>query len=312
MTGGKISLIVSTYNRPDALAKVFAGLRRQSVLPAEIIVADDGSNDATRRLVEEWKRRFDLPLRHVWHEDRGFRKTTILNRATAVASGEYVVLLDGDCVPHRRFIEDHAAVAERGFWVQGRRCFVKENWVSAFEAGKTDPLWWLLTGRLTGGFKAFRFPRRIERRNTARRGIIGCNMGFWRDDLLAVNGLDEEYTGWGIGEDSDLGVRLYHLGRPRKLIYGRAIVFHLNHPPLGREHLPVSLARFQFTLASGVARCARGLDQHLVPATPAIAVNGRSAGALPDAAPIRGRESVAGAWSVGGVAASIVAVASIF
>src|SRR5437867_2951219 len=87
MTGDKISLIVSTYNRPEALTKVFAGLRRQTVLPGEMIVADDGSHDATRRLIAEWKRRLDLPVHHVWHEDLGFRKTTILNRATAAASG---------------------------------------------------------------------------------------------------------------------------------------------------------------------------------------------------------------------------------
>ena len=297
MTSDKISLIVSTYDRPEALTKVFAGLRRQTVLPGEIIVADDGSNDATRRLIAEWQRLLDLPVHHVWHEDLGFRKTTILNRATAAASGQYVVFLDGDCVPHERFIDDHAALAEPGFWVQGRRCFIKENWAAAFEPGKTGAWWWLLTGRLTGGFKAFRFPRLIERRNTTRRGIIGCNMGFWRDDLLAVNGLDEEYTGWGIGEDSDLGVRLYHLGRPRKLVYGRAVVYHLNHPPLGREHLPVSLARFRHTLQSGVVRCERGLDQHLLPAAPAATTNGAPSGALPRAVPVNVGASEARAWS---------------
>ena len=312
MTGDKISLIVSTYNRPEALAKVFAGLRRQTVLPGEIIVADDGSNEPTHRLIAEWRRRLDLPVQHVWHEDLGFRKTTILNRATAVAGGEYVVFLDGDCVPHRRFIEDHAALAERGYWVQGRRCFIKEKWVAAFEPGQIGAWWWLLTGRLTGRFKAFRLPRRIERRNMTRRGIIGCNMGFWRDDLLAVNGLDEEYTGWGIGEDSDLGVRLYHLGRPRKLVYGRAVVYHLNHPPLGREHLPVSLARFRLTLQTGLVRCARGLDQHLLPAAPAVAANGITSDAEPRPAPVNGRESEARAWSAGGIAACLVAVASMF
>src|SRR4051812_36128877 len=124
-----ISLIISTYKWPEALAKVFRAVARQTILPGEIIIADDGSTGPTRHLIEEWQGRLGTPLHHVWQEDRGFRKTRILNQALALAGGDYVVFLDGDCVPHARFIEDHAALAEPGCWVQGRRCFVKEPWV---------------------------------------------------------------------------------------------------------------------------------------------------------------------------------------
>jgi len=263
MNAKRISLIVSTYNWPGALAKVFRGLQNQTARPGEIIIADEGSGEPTRRLIEEWKIRLGVPLRHVWHEDLGFRKTIILNRALSVATGDYVVFLDGDCVPHRRFIEDHAVTAERGFWVQGRRCFVKEPWVSEFEAGKANSLFWLIGHRLSSGWKILRLPWPIVRRDMEQRGIIGCNMGFWRDDLIAVNGFDEEYFGWGIGEDSDLGTRLYHLGRPRKFIYGRALIYHLNHPSLSRDHLSVSLARLENTLHTRKVRCAVGLDRHV-------------------------------------------------
>ena len=88
-------------------------------------------------------------------------------------------------------------------------------------------------------------------------------MGFWRDDLIAVNGFDEGYTGWGIGEDSDLGTRLYHLGRLRKFVYGRAIVYHLNHPAPPKHHVPASQARLTETIRSHKVRCDRGIDQHL-------------------------------------------------
>lgn len=261
MPAPKISLIVSTYNSPLALEKVFAGLARQSCPPHETLIADDGSGQSTRELIERWQTK--LGLRHVWHEDAGFRKTIILNQTLAAATGNYVVLLDGDCVPHEHFIRDHAALAEKNFWVQGRRCFVREPFVRDFSPGATSVFGWWLRGRITGAAKAVRLPFPIVQRNQKQRGIIGCNMAFWRDDLLAVNGFDEDYTGWGIGEDSDLGSRLYQLGRPRKFVHNHAIIYHLDHPSLPKAHVPDSLKRLSETIDSKKIRCARGVDQYL-------------------------------------------------
>ena len=260
----RLSLIISTYNRPDVLAKCFAGVDLQSQAPHEVLIADDGSKAETRELVEAWARTRNFPVKHVWHKDDGFRKTIILNKAVAAASGDYLVFTDGDCVPHRRFVEDHLAVAERGFWVQARRCFVAEEFVTQFAAGRTPVFWWMLCGKITGAAKGLRLPFPIVKRDTAQRGIIGCNMAAWRDDVVAVNGFDEEYSGWGIGEDSDLGTRLYHLGRPRKFVYAHAIVFHLNHPMAPRDHVGASLARLDETIRSRRLRCVRGIDQYLV------------------------------------------------
>lgn len=120
----------------------------------------------------------------------------------------------------------------------------------------------MLTGKIIGAAKGVRWPVPIIRRDTKQRGIIGCNMAFWRDDLVAVNGFDEDYTGWGTGEDSDIGTRLYHLGRQRKFVYGRAIVFHLNHPPAPRGHHAASVERLAETIASRKIRCEHGLDRH--------------------------------------------------
>lgn len=259
----KLSLIISTYQNPQSLDKVLQGVARQSQPPDEVLISDDGSQAPTREVVDQWRGQLSAGLQHVWHEDKGFRKTTILNRSIAAATGEYVVFLDGDCVPHRQFIADHATLAERGYWVQGRRCFVEEKFVPDFQIGKTPLNRWILQGRITGAMKAIRWPRPIIRRDCAQRGIIGCNMGFWRDDLIEVNGLDEEYAGWGIGEDSDLGTRLYHLGRQRKFVYGRAIVYHLNHPLAPRDHVEASRARLQETISTRRLRCQKGLDQYL-------------------------------------------------
>lgn len=266
MRPAQISLIISTYERPGPLAQVLQGVLGQSQHPAEILIADDGSGAPTRDLIAQWQKRLTPPLRHLWQPDDGFRKTAILNKALAAATGDYIVMLDGDCVPHPQFVADHAALAEKNFWVQGRRCFVEEKFAPEFSINNTSIIKWMLTGRITGLPKAVRLPWPLVRRNTAQRGIIGCNMGFWRDDLLAINGFDEEYTGWGIGEDSDAGTRLYHLGRPRKFVYGRALVYHLNHPMSSRAHVQASLDRLAETIRTRKIRCARGVDQYL-PAT---------------------------------------------
>ena len=258
----KVSLIISTDNQPLTLEKVFRGLRRQTRLPDEILISDDGSREPIPALVKKWAAEFPVPVKHVWHPDDGFRKTIILNRSLAAATGDYLVLTDGDCVPHRRYIEDHAGLAERGFWVQGRRCFVREEFVPQFEAGETPVAQWMLTGKITGVPKGIRWPLAIIKRDTKQRGIIGCNRAFWRDDLVAVNGFDEAYIGWGVGEDSDIGTRLYHLGRPRKFVYGRAITFHLNHPMAPRDQHAASLARLAETIRTRKIRCAQGLDRH--------------------------------------------------
>jgi glycosyltransferase involved in cell wall biosynthesis len=262
MRSAQISLIISTYQRPEALRRVFQGLQRQTEFPGEILIADDGSGEPTRELIAQWQSILPVPVRHLWQADAGFRKTIILNQALAAAQGDYVVLLDGDCVPHPRFIADHASLAERGFWVQGRRCFIREKFVPEFDPGRTSVANWVWRRRISGWTKAFRLPCAVVRRDMGQRGIIGCNMGLWRDDLIAINGFDEEYVGWG-SEDSDLGTRLYNLGRPRKFVYGRAIVFHLDHPAQDRSHFAEGRERLAETIRSGKTRCVRGLAQYL-------------------------------------------------
>lgn len=259
----KISLVISTFNQPDALAKAWRGLARQTRQPDEVLVSDDGSDEPTRALVKQFAAAAPMPVKHIWHPHDGFRKTIILNQTVAAATGEYLIFTDGDCVPHPRFVADHAALAEPGFWVQGRRCFVREEFVPRFEADLMPAFGWMLLGRITGALKGVRWPVPIVRRDREQRGIIGCNMAFWRADLVAVNGFDEDYTGWGTGEDSDLGTRMYNLGRLRKFVYGRAVTFHLNHPPAPRGHHAASLARLAETIASRKVRCENGLNRHL-------------------------------------------------
>jgi glycosyltransferase involved in cell wall biosynthesis len=259
----KLTLLISTYEAPLALGKVLQGVALQTRLPDEVFITDDGSGEATRKVVDQWRATVSFPVHHVWHPHEGFRKIILLNKAVAAAQGDYLVFTDGDCVPHPRFMADHEALAERGFWVQGRRCYVLEPYVPEFEPGRT-PVWqWMITRRIGGVAKGFRLPVPIVFRNREQRGIIGCNMAFWRDDVVAVNGFDETLLGRGIGPDSDLGTRVYNLGHPRKFVYGHAIVYHLDHPVMPRENLPQKRVLLDERIRSGQTRCERGLDQYL-------------------------------------------------
>jgi glycosyltransferase involved in cell wall biosynthesis len=259
----KISLIISTYEQPAALAKVIQGYRRQTRPPDEIFITDDGSGPETRALIEKWSKESPVPVHHVWHEHDGFRKVILLNRAVAAAKGDYLVFTDGDCVPHPDYIADHERLAESGFWVQGRRAYIKEPFVPEFDPDRTSIYGWMLLGRMSGLGKAIRLPMPIVFRNREQRGIIGCNMAYWRDDVLAVNGFDESFLGRGIGPDSDLGTRVYNLGRCRKFVYGRAIVFHLDHPVMPRDNLEAKKVWLAETIRSGRVRCERGVQQYL-------------------------------------------------
>ena len=101
-----MSVIVAVYNMPDFLEKVFLSLQNQTLKDFEIVIADDGSGPAIRE-VSIPSLSFSFPIRHVWHEDKGFRKTVIANKAIVEASAPYLVFIDGDCVLHHRFLESH-------------------------------------------------------------------------------------------------------------------------------------------------------------------------------------------------------------
>jgi glycosyltransferase involved in cell wall biosynthesis len=258
-----VTLVVNTFNAPDALEKVLAGVNRQSVGPMEVLIADDGSGPATGELLDDWKSRLNFPLTHVWQPHEGFRRTHVLNQAILQAKGDYLVFLDGDCVPHAEFVADHVALAEPGHWVQARRCFVKERYVAQFDLERISVAGWVLRRRIEQGLKAFRTPWQRMRLDKSLRGVIGCNLGIWREDVMAVNGYDESFTGWG-REDSDLAARLFHLGRVRKFVRGRAVVFHLNHPVASRAQLESNQARLDETLATKRVRAVRGLQERTV------------------------------------------------
>ncbi|MCA0375015.1 MAG: glycosyltransferase family 2 protein [Gemmatimonadetes bacterium] len=282
-----LSLIIATYNWPEALALVLAAARRQTRLPLEVLVADDGSRAPTRDLIAREAATFPVPLIHVWHEDTGFRLGAIRNRAIARARGDYIVQIDGDIMLHPGALAAHARHARRGSFVQGSRVLCGESLTRRLLAGEPVPLTPLTPG-LGNRINALHLPL-LDRLFTGSRDplrrIRGGHIAFWRDDLLRVNGYDERYEGWG-REDSDLTLRLHRFGVQRRNLKFGAVAWHLWHREASRDAVTRNDARLADAIASDIVRAPRGIDQYLgeSTATEPLAMprsTGTAAGARP-------------------------------
>jgi glycosyltransferase involved in cell wall biosynthesis len=267
----KTAVIVTTYNRPDALKAVLEGYRAQTGADFELLIADDGSTNETRDLVTRFASDAPFPVRHVWQEDEGFRAGAARNRALARTSADYVIFSDGDCVPPPFFVSRHAALAERGCFLAGNRMLLSDAFTREVLARHLSihewSAWRWLGARLTGGVNralplgelpdgAFR-----KRNPTRWEGVKTCNFSAWRDDLVRVNGFDERYSGWGL-EDSDLVIRLLHAGVRHKSARFAAPVFHLWHRENDRTQLAENERRLKELLASKRIAAETGLDQY--------------------------------------------------
>lgn len=262
----RIAVIMTTFDTPEVLDRVLEGYAAQTRKPDEVVVADDGSGPETQAVVQRWNGAGLKVVKHVWQQNAGYRRSRILNIGVAAADADYVILTDGDCIPERHFVEDHENLAERGFWVQGKRAQIRESHAArarAADLGSGLALW--LRGWTWRSAYGVRWPVPVVWRQTTgplRERALGSNMALWRDDLLAVNGFNEDFVGWG-SEDREVTVRLHNLGRRKKFVLGRALQYHLDHPPTSRQHAKDNGEILQRMRTSGLTRCDRGLSQHL-------------------------------------------------
>jgi glycosyltransferase involved in cell wall biosynthesis len=266
---GLISVVVTTYERADALDAVLRGLAHQTERNFEIIVADDGSRPDTARIVEAWASRLGVPIRRVWHEHRGFRGGEIRNRGIRASTGRLCIFLDGDCIPRADFVARHRRLAEPGWFVTGNRILLSqpltERVLSKGEAIETWGLGALVGQRLRGGVNrllpALRLalgPLRRLRRNDWQ-GAQTCNLAVSRADLDQIDGFDAAYVGWGL-EDSDLVVRLLHAGVRRKDGRFATDVLHLWHPRNDRSQLDANQAKLDEVMRGTRVRASRGMS----------------------------------------------------
>ncbi len=256
------SVLITTYNRPDTLNKVLEALCRQTQPADEIIVADDGSGPETLDMIRRFEKDCGRAIRHVRQEDRGFRAAKIRNKAVNKSTGEYIILLDGDCIPSKHFVQDHLALAERKTFLQGKRILVEKEISGGFTVADMKNTLKLirraLSGKLSNSHHLIRLPCFPALHNTSQSGIRSCNMSFFREDLFAVNGFNEDFTGWG-REDSELAVRFYRYGLKRKSHPFMAICFHLWHEQNSIENLNGNDAILEDSMRSREYYCKNGL-----------------------------------------------------
>jgi glycosyltransferase involved in cell wall biosynthesis len=276
---GQISVILTTYQREDALDAVLRGLARQTDRDFEIVVADDGSGPQTRALIGRWVADIGVRLEHIWQEDRGFRAGEARNRAVLAARGDYCIFLDGDCIPRPDFVAVHRALAEPGWFVTGNRVLMSRELSERILAQASE-----VERSSLSAFTALRRHRKINRlapllslplgplrklRPHAWRGARSCNLAVWRRDFDAVDGFDASYSGWGL-EDSDLLIRLLRAGIRRKDGNFATGVLHLWHPENDRSLLPDNQRRLDAIAAADRVRSIVGLTA-LVAADPSLA-----------------------------------------
>lgn len=234
-----ISILLATYNWPQALKLCLESLATQTDKNFEIIIADDGSNESTKKVIDSLKESHPAAIKHLWQEDQGFRKTKILNQAINAAHGDYLVFLDGDCIVQPDFVARHLELAQKGYLVTGSRILLNENLTQELLSW---PQWsfqifssGLIGKRLSGGINKY-WPLKFKLGNCSWRDykkfvwrrIKGCNMACWKADAEAINGFDETMTGWG-HEDADFVFRLQHHGITRKSGSWSTEVLHLFH-----------------------------------------------------------------------------------
>jgi glycosyltransferase involved in cell wall biosynthesis len=238
MNNLEISVIISTYNSEDWLRKVLEGYKHQDYDNYEVIVADDGSKETTKELIELFQKDYPVPLRHIWHEDEGYRRQRILNIAITECAFDYVLFTDGDCIPRKDFLAVHAKFAEEGFYLSGGYCKLNMSLSKKIDSedisnGNCFDVKWLKKQDDLGSKQALK----LSAGNTLATVLDfvtptgatfnNCNSSAWKKDLIAINGYDERMQ-YG-GPDRELGERLENYGIKTKQIRHKAICLHLDH-----------------------------------------------------------------------------------
>lgn len=262
----KTSLIVSTYNWKESLELVLESILHQTELPNEVIIADDGSREDTAQLIQSYQARFSVPLIHVWHEDKGFRASAIRNKAIKKSQYEYIIQIDGDVILHADFVKDHKRFAVKNHFISGSRVLLSpETTQKAIKLKKIK--FGIFSKGIKNRFNAIRFPLfnaffSFEKKSIVKVAyrIRGCNMSFWRKDLIEINGYDEDFVGWG-REDSDLTIRLAKKGCSLRRIKLAALQYHLHHKENSRYNLEQNHRLMEVALKNDQYRAVNGIEK---------------------------------------------------
>ncbi len=267
MKSFSVSLVISTYNRPDMLRLCLQAVLAQTILPDEIVIADDGSGPATKQLVDEFAANSPVPFVHVWQPDDGFQLAAIRNKSFAKASGDYIIQTDGDIILHRHFIKDHIRMAKKNTCISGARSLLDAAFSSTVIQQQQYRQPSFFSSHLGKRFNAFRnfllmqLNYFIQRGSKQYKYVLGANMAFWKSDLVKVNGYNEAFKGWG-KEDNDLAARLCNAGIKLRFIKFGAVVFHLYHAEAIRGNLATNENLLQQTVDNKITFVLSGISGH--------------------------------------------------
>jgi glycosyltransferase involved in cell wall biosynthesis len=267
------TLIVTTFEWPAALDLTLKSIARQSVVPGEVIVADDGSGPDTARVVERWRTRIRAPLTHLWQSHEGFRLARSRNRAICTATGEYLIIVDGDMVLHRHFVADHLRAARPNSFIQGVRLLTQATTAQRMlrEGGLDLSFFSRGIRRRRHAVRSLLLSRMLFGQRAGQSAIRGCNQAYWKSDLLRVNGFNEAFVGWG-REDNEIAARLYNIGVRRRNLKFQALAIHLHHPPRHPQGVNPNDVLLRQAIEQRQTWCGLGLDRHAAPVFQARAV----------------------------------------
>jgi len=264
MTNPSCTLVTPTYNWPEALELLLLSLLRQTVMPSEVIIADDGSREETKKLITDFQKKFPIPLIHIWHEDLKNRKPTIMNKAIAKAKYDYIIEIDGDIIMNPHFVEDHLTFAEKGHYLYGSRVNIKEKILPELFSKKILDFNLFSKGIKKRG-RTIRFPflmnfvKSVDQRS---RKLRGCNMSFWKEDFIKINGFNENLVGWGI-DDSEMIQRMHNLGIKGKRLKFSGIAYHIYHKEQSKSHLEINNEIERQTTENKLTFIDKGINQYL-------------------------------------------------
>jgi glycosyltransferase involved in cell wall biosynthesis len=264
MTNPSCTLVTPTYNWPEALELLLLSLLRQTVMPNEVIIADDGSREETKKLITDFQKKFPIPLIHIWHEDLKNRKPKIMNKAIAKAKYDYIIEIDGDIIMNPNFVEDHLTFAEKGHYLYGSRVNIKEKILPELFSKKILDFNLFSKGIKKRG-RTIRFPflmnfvKSVDQRS---RKLRGCNMSFWKEDFIKINGFNENLVGWGI-DDSEMIQRMHNLGIKGKRLKFSGIAYHIYHKEQSKSHLEINNEIERQTTENKLTFIDKGINQYL-------------------------------------------------
>ena len=260
----RVSLIITTYNWPESLFLVLKSIENQTIVPEEVVIADDGSTVETKEMIDKFQKDSDLNIIHSWQEDMGFRAAKARNKAIAKSCGDYIILIDGDIILHPKFIQDHVNNAKFGYFIQGSRVLFTQDFTEQIIISQRISFSLFSRGMQSrkNAIHSNFLSKIFSTNRNSHRGTRCCNIAFFKQDCINVNGFNNEFEGWG-REDSEFVVRLLNSGLNRKNVRFNAIQYHLWHKESDRKSLDYNNQLLHKSIEHKLKVCKKGINKYI-------------------------------------------------